>query len=82
MEREEIFNLVKQYLIEEFEIKEDKIRPEANLFADLGLDSIDALDMAGMLEERLNIEIVEEELKSIRTVDDIVDYIKGKTSNT
>ncbi|MBN1531142.1 MAG: acyl carrier protein [Spirochaetes bacterium] len=80
MEREEIYTLVKQYLIEEFEIKEESIHPGANLFADLGLDSIDALDMAGMLEERLNIEIVEEELKGIRTVDDIVDYIKRKTA--
>ncbi len=82
MNKIEIFDLVKKYLAEEFEIKEGKIRPEANLFSDLGLDSIDALDMAGMLEDKLNIEIVEDELKSIRTVSDIVEYIDGKINKT
>jgi acyl carrier protein len=51
---------------------------EANLFADLALDSIDALDMVGMLEARLDIEVREEDLKTIRTVLDVVDYICRK----
>ena len=52
--------------------------PEANLFADLALDSIDALDMVGMLEARLDIEVREEDLKTIRTVRDVVDDICRK----
>jgi acyl carrier protein len=48
---------------------------------DLALDSIDALDMVGMLEARLGIEVREEDLKAIRTVRDVVDYICIKVEN-
>jgi len=54
---------------------------EANLFDDLAFDSIDALDMVGMLEARLGIEVREEDLKAIRTVRDVVDYIGVKVGN-
>ena len=53
----------------------EKVVLEANLFNDLALDSIDALDMVGVLEARLGIEVREEDLKAIRTVRDVVDYI-------
>jgi len=66
------------FFTEEFEIPAEKVAPEANLFADLALDSIDALDMVGMLEARLDIEVREEDLKTIRTVRDVVDYICRK----
>ncbi|MEK7827441.1 MAG: acyl carrier protein [Thermodesulfobacteriota bacterium] len=75
MNREEIYNLIKVFFTEEFEISAEKVVLEANLFDDLALDSIDALDMVGMLEARLGIEVREEDLKAIRTVRDVVDYI-------
>ena len=78
MNREEVFHLIRGFFTEEFEIQAEKIVPEANLFADLALDSIDALDMVGMLEARLDIEVREEDLKTIRTVRDVVDYICRK----
>ena len=66
------------FFTEEFEIPAEKVVPEANLFADLALESIDAPDMVGMLEARLDIEVREEDLKTIRTVRDVVDYICRK----
>jgi acyl carrier protein len=66
---------VKKYLIEDFEIAEEKISPEANLFEDLELDSIDALDMIAILESEIEMGVNEEELKRILTVKDIVNYI-------
>jgi acyl carrier protein len=75
MNSDEIYKLVKNYLVNDFEIAEDKILPEANLFEDLGLDSIDALDMIATLESEYNLKIDEEELKKIRTVQNIIDYI-------
>jgi acyl carrier protein len=75
MNRDEIYKLVKDYLVKDFEIQEEKISPEANLFEDLGLDSIDALDMIATLESEYNLKINEEELKMIRTVQNIVDYV-------
>jgi acyl carrier protein len=78
MNTEEVFLLIRDFFTEEFEIPVQKVVPEANLFADLALDSIDALDMVGMLEARLDIEVREEDLKTLRTVRDVVDYICRK----
>ena len=75
MNKKEIYDLIKTYFIEQFEIPQEKIKPGAWLFKDLGLDSIDALDMIGMLESRIDFEVNEKELKKIRTVQDVVDYV-------
>ena len=71
----EVLELISKYFQEEFEIPAEKITLDARLFDDLGLDSIDALDMVGMLEAELDIEVNEEDSKAIRTVQNIVDYI-------
>ena len=76
MSNDEIYQLVKKYLINDFEIPEDKISLEANLFENLGLDSIDALDMIATLESEYDLKLDQEELKKIRTVQDIVNYIE------
>jgi acyl carrier protein len=75
MTKEEAFNLVAKHLAEQFEIPKEKIKPGAHMFHDLGLDSIDALDMVGALEAEYNFEIKTTELKSIRTVQDVVDFV-------
>ncbi len=75
MNTEEIFTVVKKYLIEDFEVPEEKISPDANLFEDLELDSIDALDMIAILESEIDMGVNEEELKRIMTVKDVVNYI-------
>jgi len=81
MSRDEILIFVKKYFTDTFEIPENKINLTANLFEDLELDSIDALDMVGMLEAEMNIETDEKELKKIMTVQNVVDYIILKTSH-
>ena len=73
--RQESFRLVATYLIRDFEVPEDKIRLEANLFTDLGLDSIDALDWFAKMEATIHLPIVEQDLKKVRTVRDVVDYV-------
>ena len=78
MEKKEIFDIIKEYFVSQFEVPEDKIAMGALLKDDLGLDSIDALDMIGMLEARLDMEIEGEELKHIRTVGDVVEFIYKK----
>ncbi|MBM4356403.1 MAG: acyl carrier protein [Deltaproteobacteria bacterium] len=80
MKVEDVLALVVKYFNEQFEIAPEKIKPEAHLFKDLGLDSIDALDMVGYLEAELDLEIQEDEIKSIRTVQDVVDFILRKSA--
>ena len=48
--RDEIFDKLKSILVEDFEIEEEKIQAETNLFEDLELDSIDAVDLAVILQ--------------------------------
>jgi acyl carrier protein len=75
MREDEVYERVRQYLIREFEIQEERIAPEADLFDDLELDSIDALDWFAKMESEIDLPIVENELKKIRTVQDVVDYV-------
>ena len=82
MEKNEIFNEVRSMLIKLFEVEEDKIVPEANLFEDLDLDSIDAIDMVVHLQKRTGKKIAPEQFKSVRTVQDIVDAVYTLTHSS
>lgn len=75
MQKEEVYDKVTEYLTAQFKIPPDKITPEAHLFKDLELDSIDALDWFAAMEAQIGLPIVEKELKLIRTVQDVVDYV-------
>lgn len=75
MDRQEVFRTVSNYLTKDFEVPEEKITPEANLFTDLGLDSIDALDWFARMESSIGLPIIEGELKTLRTIQDVVDYV-------
>lgn len=74
--REEILNKLTEILVEDFEISEDLIKPEANLFEDLELDSIDAVDLAVKLQYFTDKKIALENFKKIRTIDDVVNAIE------
>jgi len=74
MREDEVFKKVSEYLMTQFEIPADKIKPEARLFKDLEMDSIDALDWFATMQSEIGLPIIEKELKMIRTVQDVVDY--------
>lgn len=73
---EEILNKLTEILVEDFEISADLINPEANLFDDLELDSIDAVDLAVKLQYFTDKKIAPENFKKIRTVEDVVNAIE------
>jgi acyl carrier protein len=75
MQKDEVFKKVSEYLITQFEIPPAKINPKAHLFKDLEMDSIDALDWFATMEAEIGLPIVEKEIKMIRTVQDVVDYV-------
>lgn len=58
-----------------FEVDPERVKPETKLVEDLGLDSIDALDLAAHLEELSPRRIPDEKLKALRTVDDVVELV-------
>ena len=67
--QEEIFEKLKTILVDDFEIAPEKLTLDANLFEDLELDSIDAVDLAVKLQEFTEKKISPENFKQIRTVD-------------
>ncbi len=73
--KEEIFAEVKNILIEELEVPENAINLDANLFEDLDLDSIDAVDIAVRMQKFTNKKLSPEEFKKIRTINDIVEAV-------
>jgi acyl carrier protein len=68
---------LKNILAEEFEIDRDAIVPEANLYEDLAIDSIDAVDLIVRLRELTGKKVPPEEFKSVRTVGDVVRVIEA-----
>lgn len=74
--REEIYNKLHEILVQEFELDEELVKPDANLFEDLELDSIDAVDLAVKLQFFTNKKISPENFKEIRTVDDVVTAVE------
>lgn len=73
--KEEIFEELKTILVEELEIVEASVTGEANLFADLDLDSIDAVDIAVRMQKFTDKKLTPEQFKEIRTVNDVVDAV-------
>ncbi len=72
---ESIFTWVCEILKREFQISDAEISPTAHLIDDLDLDSIDAIDLSVRLEEKTGLSFKEEDLKAIRTIQDVVDFI-------
>ncbi len=75
MTKEEIAGIIKTFLIEEFEIDEAKITPTAHLKDDLGLESLDFVDIAVIVQKEFGLTLKGEEMTAIRTLNDLYDYI-------
>lgn len=75
-EQETIYQEVSGLLTKLFEIAPEDISPEARLYEDLELDSIDAVDMVVHLQKKTGARIKPETFKSVRTVQDVVDAVE------
>jgi len=73
--QEEVFDKIKSVLVEEFEVEAESVSLESNLFTDLEMDSLDAIDLMVTLDKELGIEIKTEEMQDMRTVKDVCDFI-------
>lgn len=73
--RDEVFQHLRSVLVELFEIDADKIKPEANLYDDLDIDSIDAVDLVLKLKEYTGRKIQPQQFRHVRTVGDVVDAV-------
>ena len=78
MDRIEIEERVKNFLIEELEIEEDNIFPDAKLKDDMGIDSLDFVDIVVIVEKNFGFKIKAEEMVGVDTYSKFCDYIENK----
>ena len=75
MTKEDVLGRVNDVLAGEFEVDRAKLVPEARLFEDLDLDSIDAVDLVVRLQQQTSLKVRAEDFKAIRTLGDVADVI-------
>ncbi|MGB8600663.1 MAG: acyl carrier protein [Rhizomicrobium sp.] len=75
MTRQEALEKLTDILDELFETPREKVRPEATLFEDLDLDSIDAIDLVLKIQALTGRPIVPQDFKHVRTINDVLDCI-------
>jgi acyl carrier protein len=76
MTSEEIFESVKEIIIEQLGVADNAVTMEASFIDDLGADSLDIVELIMALEEKFDTEIPDEDAEKIVTVGEVVDYIK------
>ncbi|MCR5714555.1 MAG: acyl carrier protein [Bacteroidales bacterium] len=80
MDRADIEKIINEFLVEEIEIEENLIRDDALLKNDLGIDSLDFVDIVVLVERNFGFKIKAEEMTDIRTLRQFYDYIEEKVN--
>ena len=75
MTEQEIYRLLRDTLIELFEIEPERITPDTNLYEDLEIDSIDAIDLIDHIKRETGRKLQAEDFRNVRTVEDVVQAV-------
>ena len=81
MSREDIENIVNDFLIDEFEIEEDAISGDAKLIEDLGIESLDFVDIAVIIEKEFGLKVTSEQMVKIKKLEDLYNFILERSKN-
>jgi acyl carrier protein len=71
-----VLERVKKVVIEQLNVEEDQVKPEASFQQDLGADSLDTVELVMALEEEFGCEIPDEDAEKIATIQDAVNYVE------
>ncbi|MBQ8966202.1 MAG: acyl carrier protein [Ruminococcus sp.] len=74
-----VFDKIREIIVEQLDVDEEKVTTDASITEDLGADSLDVVDLVMSIEESFDLEIPDEEVENIKTVGDIVKFIEAKT---
>ena len=72
------FETVRDIIVNTLSCAQEQVTPETDLFEDLEADSLEAVELSLALEESFGVGIADEDMANIKTVNDIVEYLKGK----
>ncbi len=78
MQRNEIEKKVNDFLIDEFEIESEALIPDAKLVDDLGIESLDFVDIVVIIENEFGFKVKREEMADVRTLSDMYNYIEQR----
>lgn len=81
MNKEQILDMVKTILVNDFEIDEADIIPETNIYEDLDIDSIDVVDLVVRLRAETGRSIEPENFKQVRTIEDLLTALDQVINN-
>ena len=73
--RDEIFNTLRDAMVELFELDAERISLESNLYEELEIDSIDAVDLIDHIKRQTGRKVAAEDFKAVRTVGDVVEAV-------
>lgn len=77
MANEEVYGKIKDLVSKHLNIDESEVTKEASFIEDLGADSLDTVELIMSFEEEFDIEIPDEDAESIKTVQNVIEYIEG-----
>ncbi|MEO6718796.1 MAG: phosphopantetheine-binding protein [Ferruginibacter sp.] len=80
MNNNEIIEKIHEFMINEFEVEEEKITPDANLKLTLGLDSLDYIDLVVVIESNFAFKVKPEDFVGIITYQDFCDYVISRVN--
>jgi len=80
MTKDIIVEKINYFLVDEFEVEEEEIAPQANLKETLELDSLDFVDLVVAIESNFGVKLVGEDFVSVKTLQDFYDLIERKLS--
>ncbi len=80
MSTEEIFEKIKEIIVDQLGVAEASVTMEASFIDDLGADSLDIVELVMALEEEFDMEIPDSDAEKVITVQDVVDYIKDNVN--
>ena len=78
MTEQEIRKILTDALVNLFEIEPERIKPETNLYEDLEIDSIDAIDLIDYIKRQTGRKLLADDFRSVRTVEDVVQAVLRK----
>jgi len=81
MSREDVVSIVNDFLIDEFELEESQLAPDALMKEDLDIESLDFVDIAVIIEKEFGLKVTSEQMIKIKKLEDLYNFVLDQSKN-
>jgi len=81
MSREDVVTIVNDFLIDEFELEESQLAPDALMKEDLDIESLDFVDIAVIIEKEFRLKVTSEQMIKIKKLEDLYNFVLDQSKN-